>query len=283
MAVSVAAPLTSQSRRLSARLAVLDQAGADVGGMRQHQGMTQMNREWAIGKLKSFLVTAAISYVPSPPNSVGFGYYKFNNPKPEVQAAAQIVERILDRVIPDWRTADWEEAKKQPMWRHREAANRAVALLEAEQELQENLGSGAPQLDAATLHPWVWGSVAGLWSSGHFREAVGAAARAINAQAQAKLARRDPSEAKLLSDAFSTNAPTTGHPRLRLSVDDGGDTFKNRHDGAGNFARGVYSAIRNPIAHEEGDELEEHEALEQLAAFSILARWVDAATVDTAT
>lgn len=89
--------LTSQSRRLSARLAVLDQAGADVGGMRQDQDMTQMNRDWAIGKLKGFLVTAAISYVPSPPNSVGFGYYKFNNPKPEVQAAAQIVERILDR------------------------------------------------------------------------------------------------------------------------------------------------------------------------------------------
>ncbi|MER6274640.1 TIGR02391 family protein [Streptomyces sp900105755] len=200
----------------------------------------------------------------------------------EVQAAAQITEQILDRVLPSWRTADWEEEARRPLWRHHEAANRAISLLEAEQELQENLGSGAPQLDAATLHPWVWGSVAGLWSSGHFREAVGAAARAVSVQSQAKLDRRDASEAKLLGDAFSTNAPVSGHPRLRLSTDDGGDTFKNRHDGAGNFARGVYSAIRNPIAHEEGEELEENEALEQLAAFSILARWVDAATVETA-
>ncbi|MEH0557650.1 TIGR02391 family protein [Streptomyces sp. B21-101] len=244
--------------------------------------MTQMNREWAIGKLRSFLVTASISYVPDPPGAIGFSHYRLDNPKADVQAAAQIVEQILDRVLPGWRIAEWEEPRKQPLWRHREAATRAIAHLEAEEELAENLGSGAPQLDAAALHPWVWGSVAGLWSSGHFRESVGAAARAINAQAQAKLGRRDASEAKLLSDAFSTNAPTAGHPRLRLSPDDGGDTFKNRHDGAGNFARGVYSAIRNPIAHEEGDELEENEALEQLAAFSILARWVDAATVETA-
>ncbi|WP_081481181.1 TIGR02391 family protein [Saccharomonospora azurea] len=53
------------------------------------------------------------------------------------------------------------------------------------------------------------------------------------------------------------------------------------HDGAGNFARGVYSAIRNPNAHDEGDELAENEALEQLAAFSILARWVDTAVVES--
>lgn len=247
--------------------------------MRQHRAMTQMNREWAIEKLKAFLVTAKVTYVPDAPNTIGFWGYKFDRPKAEVQAAAQIVEQILDRVLPDWRSAEWEEAKRQPMWRHREAAHRAIALLEAEQELQENLGSGAPQLDASTLHSWVWGSVQGLWSSGHFREAVGAAARAVNAQAQAKLERRDASEAKLLSDAFSTNPPTPGHPRLRLCENDGGDTFKNRHDGAGNFARGVYAAIRSPIAHEEDEELEENEALEQLAAFSVLARWVDSAAV----
>ncbi|MGX1913655.1 TIGR02391 family protein [Streptomyces phaeochromogenes] len=243
--------------------------------------MTQMNREWAIAKLKSFLVIAAVKHVPPPPGVVSAGRYQYVNPADDVQAAAQIAEQLLDRVLPSWRTADWEENRK-PMWRHREAANRAIGLLEAEQELQENLGSGAPQLDADTLHPWVWGSIAGLWSSGHFREAIGAAARAVNAQSQAKLGRRDASEAKLLGDAFSTNSPVPGHPRLRLSTDDGGDTFKNRHDGAGNFARGVYAAIRNPIAHEEGDELEENEALEQLAAFSILARWVDAATVESA-
>jgi uncharacterized protein (TIGR02391 family) len=244
--------------------------------------MSQLNRPWAIEKMKEFIGAAALTFVPDGPNTIGLWRYKFTNPEPEVQAVAQITEQILDRVLPGWRSAEWEQPAKQPMWRHREAAHRAIAQLEAEQELIDNLGSGAPQLDAATLHPWVWGSVQGLWTSGHFREAVGAAARAINAQTQAKLGRKDASEAKLLSDAFSTNAPVSGHPRLRLAADDGGETFRNLHDGAGNFARGVYSALRNPSAHEDLDELEENAALEQLAAFSILARWVDTATVDTA-
>ncbi|MGW6459108.1 TIGR02391 family protein [Streptomyces sp. NPDC055078] len=244
--------------------------------------MTQMNSEWVINKLKSFLVTASITYVPDAPNTVGFWSYRLDKPKAEVLAATQITEQILDRVLPGWRTADWPEGKRQPYWREREAAQRAIAQLEGEQELIDNLGSGAPQLDAATLHPWVWGSVQGLWSSGHFREAVGMAAKAINAQAQTKLGRKDLSEAKLLGDAFSTKPPANGHPRLRLGTDDGSDTFRSRHEGAGSFARGVYSAIRNPIAHELDHELDENQALEQLAAFSILARWIDDADVERA-
>ncbi|WP_409491601.1 TIGR02391 family protein [Amycolatopsis sp. cmx-11-12] len=68
-----------------------------------------------------------------------------------------------------------------------------------------------------------------------------------------------------------------------MVADDGGDSFRSLHVGAGNFARGVFSAIRNPNAHEDGDEISESEALEQLAAFSIVARWVDNATVETIT
>lgn len=244
--------------------------------------MAAMNRQWAIEKLRDFIDTAELKFNPDAPNTVGFWSYSFVRPKAEVQAAAQVIEQVLDRVIPEWKEADWEKPARQPMWRHREACHRAIAHLEAEQELIDNLGSGAPQLDAATLHPWVWGSVAGLWGSGHYREAVSASARAINAQAQAKLGRRDASEAKLLSDAFSTNPPQRGHPRLRLMPDDGSDTFRNRHEGAGNYARGVYAAIRNPLAHEDDVELSENDALEQLAAFSILARWIDAASVEVA-
>lgn len=249
--------------------------------MSENAEMSQLNGQWAISKLKAFILLAELQYVPDGPGTIGFWHYKFKNSKTEVQASAQVIELILDRVLPTWRTAEWEKPAKQPMWREREAAHRAIAQLEAEQELIDNLGSAAPQLDAATLHPWVWGSVQGLWGSGHYREAIGAAGRAINAQAQSKLARRDVSEAKLLSDAFSTHPPSSGHPRLRLADDDGSDTFRSLHDGAGHFARGVYSAIRNPNAHDELDELSEHEALEQLAAFSILARWVDNATVET--
>jgi hypothetical protein len=41
-------------------------------------------------------------------------------------------------------------------------------------------------------------------------------------------------------------------------------------------------AIRNPGAHSDNfDDLDEHHALEQLAAFSQLDRWIDEATVET--
>ncbi|MFJ1827445.1 TIGR02391 family protein [Streptomyces sp. NPDC088178] len=244
--------------------------------------MTQINREWAIAKLKNFLDMASIRFVPDPPGAIGFSGWELTNSVDEVQAAAQIVEQILDRVVPEWRSAPWRKPERQPYWRERQATTRAIAQLEAEQELIDNLGSGAPQLDASTMHPWVWGSVQGLWGSGHYRQAVGMAAVAVNAQAQAKLGRRDLSESKLLGEAFSTKPPEAGKPRLRLGPDDGSDTWRSRHDGAAAFARGVYAAIRNPIAHEQGDELEENEALEQLAAFSLLAKWIDDATVEPA-
>ncbi|WP_189893338.1 TIGR02391 family protein [Streptomyces xantholiticus] len=52
------------------------------------------------------------------------------------------------------------------------------------------------------------------------------------------------------------------------------------HRGAAAFAEGCVAGIRNPNSHEDGlPELPEHEALEQLAAFSVLARWVDTATI----
>jgi hypothetical protein len=64
-------------------------------------------------------------------------------------------------------------------------------------------------------------------------------------------------------------------------ADDGSDTFKSLHEGVMAFAAGCNKAIRNPSAHRPLPELNEDEALEQLAAFSVLARWVEAAELDT--
>lgn len=65
--------------------------------------------------------------------------------------------------------------------------------------------------------------------------------------------------------------------------DDGSDTYKDRHRGARSFADGLYMAIRNPGVHTppSGDGGEEQLALEELASFSRLARWVDDAEVET--
>ncbi|MFF2317762.1 TIGR02391 family protein [Arthrobacter sp. NPDC058097] len=77
------------------------------------------------------------------------------------------------------------------------------------------------------------------------------------------------------------DAPKDGAPRLRLTVDDGGKTYQNLHRGARSYADGLYTAIRNPGMHkpQENSGGEEQLALEQLAAFSLLARWIDQAEV----
>jgi hypothetical protein len=47
------------------------------------------------------------------------------------------------------------------------------------------------------------------------------------------------------------------------------------------FGSGCFQAIRNPLGHllNEEVELSEQEALERLAALSLLARWIERATL----
>lgn len=108
------------------------------------------------------------------------------------------------------------------------------------------------------------------------------AAIRVNAETQAKLGRMDVSEVALFNEAFSLSEPKDGVARLRVAQDDGGKTYENLHRGARAFADGLYTAIRNPGMHrpEDSDGGEEQLALEQLAAFSLLARWVDEADVE---
>jgi Protein of unknown function (Hypoth_ymh) len=193
-------------------------------------------------------------------------------------AAAQIVEQILDRVVPKWRTeiavdgaGRWQQ--------HREAAKRAIAQLERKEELRLRLGENAPTLDVAQLHPWVWEGARSLWQSGHFREAVRNAFVKVNAETQNKLDTRELSETALFQMAFSADEPAPSKPRLRLPEDDGGKTSLSVRRGVMAFAEGCFAAIRNPSSHDIQVELSEHEAIEQLAAISVLARWVDRAKV----
>jgi hypothetical protein len=48
------------------------------------------------------------------------------------------------------------------------------------------------------------------------------------------------------------------------------------------FGAGCFEGIRNPAAHVHGLDLSEQVALEQLAGFSLLARWIDECTVEAA-
>lgn len=139
-----------------------------------------------------------------------------------------------------------------------------------------------PSLRGDALHATVWDACASLWRSKHYRQAVNAAATAVNAALQARLNRRDCAESDLVTAAFTLDDPKPGQPRLRLRQDDGSPTYRSMQNGAREFGCGCFRAIRNPGAHEVDDEPPEHEALEQLASFSILARWIEAAELVTA-
>lgn len=238
-----------------------------------------LDREWALGELEQFIKLTEMRTASS--GLVTTRRMLTAGTEAEVTAQAAVVEKILDRVIPDWRESVPDVQNLRNRWyQHREAAQRALAVLVRHDELAEKLGDNAPRLSASHLHPWVWESAKTLWSSGHYRNAVGAAALAINDLTQSKVGRRDVSEVKLFQEAFSLISAAPGKPRLRIWPNDGSPTYTSFHQGATAFAVGLYSAIRNPSSHAVQAELTANEALEQLAAFSVLARWVDAATLE---
>jgi hypothetical protein len=127
---------------------------------------------WAKQQLTHFLQLTQLSYPPPSPGVLDLSGRKVTAASSdEIIPAAQVVEQILDRALGDWRSAkpEWMSNRWQ---HHREAAQRALAQLQREDEIRERLGDAAPQLDAGRLHPWVWQGARSLWQSRHYGEAV---------------------------------------------------------------------------------------------------------------
>lgn len=242
-----------------------------------------MNIKWALAELDKFITQTVMRNGSG--SSGGVSVMTARNytaaPDADVTKQAQVVEKILNRVIPDWRT-DIAGSKNNRWTRHREAAIRAREELIRAEEVKENLGENAPELSAAELHPWIWSGASSLWQSDHYREAVEGAIKKLNAETQNKVGRRDVSETDLFKQAFSLDDAKVGKARLRRVTPDDSDTYKSVQRGAMTFAEGVFAGIRNPLSHEADHELSEQEALEYLAALSVLARWVDGSEVETA-
>ncbi len=241
--------------------------------------MSDLNVDWALAELDKFIDQTVMTNA-STPNILTL-QSKTAASGDEVAKQAQVVEQILDRVIPSWREL-YNDTRQNRWTGHREAAIRAREEIVRREEVRKNLGDDAPEISAARLHPWVWSGAASLWQSGHYRSAVEDAAKKVNAETQNKVGRRDVGETKLFQETFSVDAPTVGKPRLRRMADDGSDTYKSVQRGAMALAEGIYIGIRNPFNHEDPKDIDEQVALEYLAALSVLARWVDESTVEAA-
>lgn len=242
--------------------------------------MARLDGDWAIAEINLFLrCTDQMPYDNRGDGVLIVGTH-MRGSETEASQRAHVLEQILDRVLPGW-SREWPTKDPEYAWLRDQAA-RANAALERAAELTEKLRDNAPDMDAANLHPWAWENGRSYWNTGHFHQAVMQAAIRINVETQAKLGRMDVSETALFNEAFSLDAPKQGAARLRLAQEDGGKTCSNLHRGARSFADGLYTAIRNPGMHTPppSDGGEEQLALEQLAAFSLLARWVDQAAVE---
>jgi hypothetical protein len=158
---------------------------------------------------------------------------------------------------------------------------RAIGIYELGEEARRRMQPDSPDLAADQLHPWVWEAASPMWDAGSTQAAVLAAAQSVNARLQQKLGRHDASDAALCRESFSRNDPVPGQPRLRFPGDRASDTWRSRQNGGVQFGAGCFEGLRNPAAHEHELQVPEQVALEQLAAFSVLARWVDECTVET--
>lgn len=138
-----------------------------------------------------------------------------------------------------------------------------------------------PAFGAEAMHPLIWGAASRLWRDGHLREAVSTAAETLTTQVKARTGRNDLPETALWQETFSSNAPEPGKPRLRWPGDPADRSVKNMNDGLRLFAPGVQMTVRNTAAHDTGD-MAPQDALERLAALSLLARWVDVCEISDA-
>ncbi|MFZ0168987.1 MAG: TIGR02391 family protein [Candidatus Dormiibacterota bacterium] len=200
----------------------------------------------------------------------------------EIRARLPLIQTIAAETEPEVNhdfqgasfTSEWSAARR--------VSVRIRGVLRDLDERDQILGPQGPQLAAKGLHPWVWDSAARLWDDGHRREAIQAAGAHIEVQLQAKVGPTTRSGVTLVRSAFSPDPPRVGEPRLRLpQYQSGTQRWTDAHEGAMQYGAGCFMAIRNLATHSV-DQPPEQLALEQLAALSVLARWIDEALVQVA-
>lgn len=250
-------------------------------------GPASESLRWATERLTEFIDASSKVHVPPPSGVISGGSYRTKSPDDEVVRQWALVERILARYLPDWTTrVQPPDGYKRPgyRWREqREAAVLCLAAIEAEADVQKHLADTGPLLAAGGMHPWVWEAARPAWEVGNYDDAIDAAARNLNSRLRAKVGRRDIGEGDLIAQVSSEKPGDEANPRLRLQLPDalGAKTVSSIYAGISAFGKGLFQAVRNPLAHEAPDAmvLSEPEALESLAALSLLARWIDRARV----
>ncbi len=165
-----------------------------------------MDTEWCRDRLQQYLdaVDAYYSHGNFPWDSAA--YREMEQRHPTAQAILRLIGPVGESEI------DHQDSAMSI----KSVVLRGIGILDDRAVLSSKLAPDAPLLAADRVHPWVWEPARPLWEIQQFRQALLAAATAINGPLQAKLGRRDISDDKLIQECFSEEAPEPGKPRLRV-------------------------------------------------------------------
>ena len=123
----------------------------------------------------------------------------------DLQKMQPLIEQIAARIDPD-NAGRLKEAESGWGWHKAHSQTlRLIGILEQQTDYLRILGPVGlvgPTLAADRLHRWVWNAVISLWDGGHFKQAVNAAAAAVEEQTQLRLDRGDLGGADLYAQAF---------------------------------------------------------------------------------
>lgn len=157
----------------------------------------------------------------------------------------------------------------------------AVRIAEAQEDR-----SDLPAFSPAFMHRTVWAGAAPSWLAHQYRVAVREGTEALTAHWKHQLGRHDVDGTAFWQQALSSEPAQPGKPRLRWPGDQEDRTARSIRGGLEPLARslsglatGLTQTVRNPATHSR-DELTEQEAMESLAALSLLGRLLDQCEIE---
>lgn len=194
----------------------------------------------------------------------------------KIRELKPLIQSISKRIKPDSYLNTFKVGDSDWITNVKAGAEELIGTIDMMTTDKEILGPEGPALVAKSLHPWIWDAAMKLWADGHYKQAVEQAWNNLVRHTQNKTGSKS-TGTKLYSNLFkgtSKDDRPLGFPEISQETED----WKSAHQGAHHYGMGCALRIRNLTAHTT-DELDEQKALEYLAALSVLARWVDEATV----
>ncbi len=194
----------------------------------------------------------------------------------KIRKLRPLIQEISKRVSPDIDPRWFEEKKRNWIWQAKATSEDLIGELDLITIHQDIIGPAGPALVAEGLHPWIWNAAVSLWDSGHYKQAVENAWNALVKETQIKT-RSTATGKRLYGNLFSVSS-SDKRPLEFSDIEKETEDWISAHEGAHHYGMGCSQGIRNLRAHTT-DILDEQEALEYLASLSVLARWIDKATL----